>query len=58
MVVFGRWKVLARLEQESALAGVTAKENAPANAATAVLKAIPKALELLSKRIMLPPSSV
>jgi hypothetical protein len=53
MVVFCRWKVLARFEQESALAGVTEKESVAAHAATAVWKVIPKALEPLSKRVML-----
>src|SRR5215468_1700515 len=53
MVVFARWNVLARFEQESALAGVTAKETVAANATAEAFKTILEVLEPLSKRVML-----
>jgi hypothetical protein len=57
MVVFGRWKPLAKLEQLSALAGVAAATAVAASvAAAAVFKTFLEILSLSSKLVIsLPP---
>jgi hypothetical protein len=57
MVVFGRWKLLAKFEQVSALAGVAAATTVAASvAATAVFKTFLEVPSLSTKPVIdLPP---